>query len=310
MATAWPERLRRRPLHVRLAWTLRDYARRMWDNSAEDNIFFLAGGISFNLLLTVVPFVLLLAAGLSYFLNQSAVTASEEIARLVRTMLPAATERASEPIMRIITGIIRQRGAVQLYAAIGFIWFSTRLFGSLRSVLGEVFDIEHERGIIAGKIFDVKITIVATVLLVGYMVLSAYLAFATTRGVLVLSELGLREDVMGGVEYSIGRVLAFLFITVLFFSLYKFLPNKRIRWEMALLAALFGAFMFEIAREVFAAITASVSLASIYTGTIAAAVLVVIWVYYASLIFILGGELGQVYELRRMRKLQREAFED
>ena len=45
----------------RLGWTLRDYAKRVWDNSGEDNIFFLAGGIAFNILLAAVPFVLLLA---------------------------------------------------------------------------------------------------------------------------------------------------------------------------------------------------------------------------------------------------------
>jgi hypothetical protein len=28
------------------------------------------------------------------------------------------------------------------------------------------------------------------------------------------------------------------------------------------------------------------------------------------MIFILGGEVGQVYELRRVRRLQRETFED
>ena len=38
-------------------------------------------------------------------------------------------------------------------------------------------------------------------------------------------------------------------------------------------------------------------------------VIVVFWVYYAALIFILGGEVGQVYELRRTRRLQRETFE-
>ena len=43
---------------------------------------------------------------------------------------------------------------------------------------------------------------------------------------------------------------------------------------------------------------------------IAALVIVVVWVYYAAMIFILGGEVAQVYELRRVRKLQREAFED
>ena len=39
-----------------------------------------------------------------------------------------------------------------------------------------------------------------------------------------------------------------------------------------------------------------------------AIVVVVVWVYYAALIFILGGEVGQVFELRRVRKLQREVF--
>jgi len=39
-------------------------------------------------------------------------------------------------------------------------------------------------------------------------------------------------------------------------------------------------------------------------------VIIVFWVYYAAMIFILGGEVGQVYELRRVRRLQRETFED
>jgi membrane protein len=39
-------------------------------------------------------------------------------------------------------------------------------------------------------------------------------------------------------------------------------------------------------------------------------VFVVVWCYYAALIFILGGEVGQVFELRRVRKLQREVLTD
>ena len=35
-----------------------------------------------------------------------------------------------------------------------------------------------------------------------------------------------------------------------------------------------------------------------------------VWLYYAALIFILGGEVGQVFELRRVRRLQREVFTD
>jgi membrane protein len=39
-----------------------------------------------------------------------------------------------------------------------------------------------------------------------------------------------------------------------------------------------------------------------------AIIVIVFWTYYGALIFLLGGEVGQVYELRRVRQLQREVF--
>ncbi|MCR4340381.1 MAG: YihY/virulence factor BrkB family protein [Gemmatimonadaceae bacterium] len=301
---------RKRTFPLRLGWMLRDYSRRVWDNSAEDNIFFLAGGIAFNLLLAIVPFFLLLAGGLGYFLEHTPEVRAREIATLVATLLPMESTDASQPVVRLLMQILESRGTVQLVSAIGFVWFSTRLFGSVRSVLASIFDIETDRGIIAGKIFDIKVTIVATVLLVGYVVLSAYLALATTQGSTLLVELGLRRDVMGDVEYTIGRIVAFTSIAILFFSLYKFLPKRKIRWQMALVAATFSSVMFEIAKYAFGILIVSFSPQTMYTGTVAAAVITVIWVYYGALIFILGGEVGQVFELRRVRKLQREVFED
>ena len=74
--------------------------------------------------------------------------------------------------------------------------------------------------------------------------------------------------------------------------------------------AAFTTVMFEIAKLVFSAYVTSFSPSSLYTGTVATIVVIVFWVYYAALIFILGGEVGQVYELRRTRKLQREVFLD
>jgi len=300
----------RRPLYVRVAWTLRDYAKRVWDNASEDNIFFLAGGIAFNILLAAVPFVLLLVSGLATLLNHSADETFADVTGIIDSLLPPHAETSESPVHTLLIDIIRSRGAVGVYSAIGFIWFSTRLFGSLRSVLADVFDIEQDRGIVQGKLFDVQITIMATLLLVAYTGLSAYLALATSRGVALFERLGIRADVMGSVEYGIGRLVAFVFVALMFFSLYKFLPNRRIRSKTALLAAVFTSGMIEIAKNVFTAYVAEFDPGSIYTGTLYAFVIIVFWVYYAAMIFILGSEVGQVYELRRVRRLQRETFED
>ena len=170
----------RRPLLSRVAWTLRDYAKRVWDNAGEDNIFFLAGGIAFNIMLVAVPFVLLLVSGLATLLNHSADQTFADVTAIIDSLLPPHAETTESPVHTMLIDIIRTRGAVGVYSAVGFIWFSTRLFGSLRSVLADVFDIETDRGIIAGKLFDIQITIMSTLLLVAYTALSAYLCLLYT----------------------------------------------------------------------------------------------------------------------------------
>jgi membrane protein len=299
-----------RPLHVRILWVLRDYAKRVWDNAGEDNIFFLTGGITFNILLAAAPFFLLLLSGLGYLLNQSADVSSQELWRFLDGLLPPHEESAESPVHRLVDEIVRARGSVGLVGLIGFVWFSTRLFGSLRTVLAEVFDIEDTRGIVGGKIFDIKITIVSTGLFAGYTVLNAYLGVATSRGFRFLEELGIRNDVMGRAEYYSGRIISIAFILLMFFSLYKFLPSRRVRWQAALLGAAFTATFFELAKSAFTGYLRQFSPGSLYTGTLYTIIIIVLWVYYSALFFILGGEVGQVYELRRVRRLQREAFEE
>ena len=298
-----------RPFHIRVGWTLRDFAVRVWDNAGEDNIFFLAGGIAFNLLLAAVPFVLLLVAGLGYFLDQTSRDAVHVVALILDRLLPPGVTPGQGTIEAVLDGIVANRGQVGLYSAIVFVWLSTRLFGSLRSVLAEVFDIESERGIIAGKLFDVKVTVLGTILFVAYTVVNTYVEIARSRGFALLGALGLRQDVMGWLEYTTGRVLAFAFIVILFYALYKVLPNRRVRWQTAGLAALFAGGLFEVARSVFAIYVANFNPGSVYTGALTALVVFVLWVYYAAMLFILGGEVAQVYELRRIRRQQREVLE-
>lgn len=299
-----------RPLPIRVAWTVRDFAKRVWDNAGEDNVFFLASGIAFNILLAAVPFVLLLVSGIAYFLNQTAAASAAEVTEYVGRLLPVGISRSEEEsIYRVLSDIITARGTVGFWSALGFVWFTTRLFGSLRTVLAEIFDIDQERGIIAGKLFDAKITIIATLLIVAYTGLNAYLAIASSRFIPVLTELGLRQDVMGRLEYQFGQLIAFAVIVLMFYALYKYLPKRRVRWPTALLAAVFSSVCFEAAKGVFAQFVAQFSPGSLYTGTLYAVVIVVVWVYYAALIFILGGEVAQVYELRRVKRRQRETFE-
>jgi membrane protein len=293
----------------RFGWTLRDYAVRVWDNAGEDNVLFLAGGIAFNILLAAVPFVLLLVWGVALALHNR-VEANELIVHYLDRVLPAHYESPDAPQHKLIGDILGAHTKLGIWSAVGFVWFSTRLFGSLRTVLASVFDIEQERGIIQGKIFDIKITILSTVLITANTLISTYVLIATKASRQVLVGLGIREDVMGQASAWGTHLVGTAILALMFFALYKFLPIRRVRTKTAWVAALFTTVMFELAKVAFNVYVDSFNPGSLYTGAVAAVVVIVVWVYYAALIFILGGEVGQVFELRRTRKRQREVFLD
>jgi membrane protein len=263
-------------------------------------VLFLAGGVAFNILLAGVPFFLLLASGLGYALGTSTAASNNAVAGFIRDLFPAGVDARQSVVDPLLRDIARTRGTVGIFGAVAFVWFSTRLFGSMRAVFNRVFAVPRGRGILLGKLYDVGLTLAATGLVVVWIAMSAYIALARTRGVAFLADLGLHADaVMGTVAYVVGRAVAFALLMAIFFALYKLLPYRKVRAEQALIGAGAAALMFEAARWVFAFVVHRWNPATLYTGTLAAIVIVVFWVYYAALIVITGGEASQVIEEMR-----------
>jgi membrane protein len=277
-----------------------DYARRLWLKAGRDDLFFLAGGVAFSILLAGVPFFLLLASGLGYALNQSEDVSSTAAAAFVQNLFPSTLNGDGSLLDPVLQEVVRTRGAAGVLGAVAFVWFSTRLFGSMRSVFVHVFEVHRGHGIVWGKLFDIALTMAATALIVVWIALSAYMALARSGGVALLSDWGLHaESVMRPLTYVVGRVVTFGLLSSLFFALYKLLPNRKVRWQQAAIGGLTSAVLFELARSAFAFVVHHYNPASLYTGTLAAVIVVVFWVYYAALIFVLGGEIAQVHEDRR-----------
>ena len=286
------------PLAVAAAYTAA-----MWRKASRDDLFFLAGGVAFGILLAGVPFFLLLASGLGYALNKSADASSGAAVDFIQNLFPATWSGTGSLIDPVMHDVMRTRGTAGALGAVAFIWFSTRLFSSMRSVLVHVFEVPNGRGMVWGKLFDTLLTIAATFLIVIWVALSAYIALARSGGVALLSRWGLHaEQVMMPLTYVVGRVVASVVLVSLFSVLYKLLPNRPVRWRQALVGGATSAVLFELARSVFAFVVHRYNPASFYTGTLAAVIVAMFWVYCAALIFVLSGEFSQVYEERHLQR--------
>jgi membrane protein len=285
------------------AW---DFSARVYHKAGRDDIFFLAGGIAFNILLGAIPFFLLLVAIFGFVLRATLEDPRQAVIEYVFTILPASS-RVAQFVRDEIDQLLQENFNFGVLGIVLLVWISTRLVGSLRSALRAVFDIQEERGIIAGKIFDAKMVLVAGSLFVANTTITVLLEAVQTYGIELL---GLRQgDTLKALQLFYAQLLAYAFILLMFVLIYRYLPARRIPWRIALVAAIFSSVAFELLKSLFAWYVANMANYQTAYGYVYTTVVLVFWVYYSAVVFVLGGEVGQVYELYRIRSKQRELLD-
>ncbi len=268
----------------------------------RSDLFFLAGAITFNVLVAVIP-LLLLTAGIAGFLVTARFGAvGPELVEVILGYLPATGEVGlRDMVNRLLEGLVAERAGFSLLGAVVLAWIATRLVGTLRVVLRNLFDQEEERGIVRGKLFDFGV-----VLLAGGLI---FLNFAVTVMVRAFEALGtvfLGTDgtITGVFQLTIGYGLSFASAWILFLLLYKFLPARRVPFPVAVAGATFSTVGFEVLKEGFAWYVTSIADYSNAYGGLAVAAVLFFWIYYSAVVFILGGLVARTYEVRRETRMK------
>lgn len=269
---------------------VRNAVRRVFEGASEANVPFLASALTFDALLTAIPLLLLALSLVGQLLASGADRAQLEVTEYARRFLPSGQDGGFRVVLDILQGVANQRSTLGVVGLPLFVWFSTRLFGSLRAALCEVFDTEETRSWLRGKLVDVALVLATGLLFV--------LNTALSEGIALLAR---RSPAFGFFEFFVVQLLAFLFVLVLFIIVFRFAPAHRIRWDTTLVAALVCSVGFQVAKELlslyFAHFVRPDSLVS--DATLGGLLLFVVWTYYMTLVFLIGGEIAQYYELRR-----------
>ena len=282
------------------------FVAQVYDKAGQDDIFFLAGGIAYNLMFAAVPFLLVLIAVIGFVLNAVVDDPQQVVVDYVFSILPPS-QAVKNATVALVEDVLQGRTGYGILGLALFLWGSTRLFGTLRTVLKDIFDLPEERGIVEGKIFDLQMVLVAGTLFVANTGITVVLEAAQGFGIELLG-IGGREEVKVA-QRLWGQLVAFTFIFAMFLLIYRYLPKRRTPWRMSLAAAAFAAVAWELLKGIFASFVVNgIGLNRTY-GALVAPLLLVLWIYYSAVVFVLGGEIAHVYELFRIRRTQRELLE-
>jgi membrane protein len=231
---------------------------------------------------------------------------TEPLLLYITKSLPPIGEEFTFRIRDMLRQLIDQSTGLLSIGMVFLIWFSTRLIGTLRTALREIFDIQEDRGIVAGKVFDIKMVFAAGTLLGVNVALTLVLDLVVRYGIRIL---GLNPDQIQAFQIFYSQALAFVVIWLMFLLIYRYLPARKTLWRTAILAATFTAVLFEVMKHVFGWYVTSIANYSSTYGSLSILIILFLWIYYTSIAFILGGEVAQVAATRRIRKRQEERLQ-
>jgi membrane protein len=313
-ASAPPERRgtsdRRRPVRIRSphdeTWleAFADFSRRVYKKADQDQIFFMAGAIAFNVLVAIIPLLLATLGITGQILQKRMADPEAVLLRYLLQALPPVSQAFEVAAQGLITKLLENASRFTIIGIVLLVWVSTRLVGTLRAALKEVFDVGFDRNIILGKLFDIKMVVAAGALFTVNVGLTVVADIVNK----LMEQFGQRYGLqpMGFIQGLYVELLAIISAWVMFLLIYRYLPYRRIHWRTAVYAATFTTIFFELLKRAFGWYVSSVANYGTTYGNVANLIILFLWVYYIAIIFILGGEVGQVAALRRIRRQQKE----
>jgi membrane protein len=254
----------------------------------DDNALTRGAAIAFYAVTAIAP-VLFIATGVAgAFLGPEA--ASDAVTyQLHQVMSPQSAQMVQFAITHVPGSHRSLLGSLLGFLAL--IFTASGVFTEIEDALNVIWKAPRTRSyfhqIVRGRVMSLILVVCLGVLLMLSMIFAA--------GVGMLSRVmdqhtSLSHFVIGLINFG----LSFGLVSVLFAALYKILPNKKLAWRDVVVGALLTAALFEGGQALIALYLSRVIYANVY-GAAAGVIVLLIWVYYAAQIFLLGAEFTRAW---------------
>jgi len=210
----------------------------------------------------------------------------------------------ADMIQRLIESASFQRRDV-LATLVGgalFLLGATAVFAQLKRSLNEMWSVRPDPAVsdiayfFKTRLLALAMVVVFCFILLVSLVLTAILAAFGDWIALYL-------DVPAWTLGAMNLLLSTSLIAVLFAMIFKVLPDVHLYWKDVWVGAAVTALLFAGGKYLIALYIGNTGVASLY-GAAGSLVVVMIWVYYSSLILFLGASFTQVYTAKRGRRVR------
>jgi len=261
----------------------------MADDWMEDNVLRLSAALAYYSIFSIAP-LLVIAVGIAgWVLGPDAVHGhlddqlrgmmGPEAAKAVQSMVQSASKPSDSAWATAIGFLTLLLGA-------------SGVFGQLKDALNTIWEVKALRS--SGLLGFVKERLLSfgMVLVIGFLLLTSLVL--TTALAALMKYFGGMFPIPEAAVGITGFVVSAGIVTTHFALIFKVLPDANVCWRHVWIGAAVTALFFEIGKFLLGFYLGHQSTASSY-GAAGSVVLVLLWVYYTSMILLTGAEFTRVY---------------
>ncbi|MCF6270780.1 MAG: YihY/virulence factor BrkB family protein [Melioribacteraceae bacterium] len=262
----------------------------------KNHLFLSAAGIAYSIILSVIPLVLLIFSVLGSIIDVA--TIEEQVNTAIDGLIPyhASADYMKHFILSRIPEVLKYKSLAGGLGLIGLFFTSTWLFSSMRTILNKIFKVEKTKGALIGMLRDFGMVFLVLV----FVLLSTYLLPTINFFVSLTDKIDiLAPFALGAVVNFLVPYISLLLMFLMFYLFYTFIPYVKLNYKVPIASALWATILWETVRMLFEYyVTSFLALNKLY-GTFLFFAVVMFWIFYASIVFLVGAEIGQLYRERR-----------
>jgi membrane protein len=249
----------------------------------ERDAFEHAGALAFCTLFSLAPLVIIIVAIVGTVFGEDA--ASGQISAAITDLVGAQAASAVEEA--VLRSRLQEAGIWPTILGVGALVFgATTVFAQMQSSLNKFWGVKAKptrSGILT--FITVRLLSLSMVLIIGFLMLTSFVVSVAITGIIEHAQdwIPIPAFAVAAIDLAVSLGVT----TVLFGMLFKILPDVHMQWRDVWRGAFITAVLFAIGKYGISLYLTHVAPASTY-GAAGSLVLVLLWVYYSSLILFFG----------------------
>ena len=225
-------------------------------------------------------------------------TVQDRLISYLNSMIPLPGQYKERFIFELIERTKELTSNTFLTGAIGLgglFWTVSGLFSAMREVLRKIYQVNTELNYFIGKLRDFLLVIVSVVLFLTTMAITSAVQVVEIYSQGIFGEYLTLTLFQKIVPVILGLLVSFC----LFYVLYAYVPHWKFDRKIVLFSSIVAAVLFEALKFLFSVYILKIANYGRIYGTYATIVISIFYIYYLSVIFVVGAESGQIYFQRK-----------